>query len=249
MTEYGLVGKTLGHSFSASFFTEKFTAEHTNARYLNFELPDIAMLLALIEAHPNLRGLNVTIPYKQSVIPLLDGIDPIASAIGAVNTIKISHQGSSTFLIGYNTDAPGFLEGLHQSEDTLPDNALILGGTGGAAAAVIYALQSHGITTTIVSRHKAAGRLTYDEVTDDIIRSHRLIVNCTPLGMYPDVDSLPNIPYRALTPSHIAYDLVYNPPMTGFLKAARAQGCHILNGLPMLHAQALLSYRIWTSLE
>lgn len=246
MDTYGLIGKKLGHSFSATFFAGKFLREHISAQYLNFELPDISLLPDLLKSHTDIKGLNVTIPYKQAVLPYLDRIDPTAQAIGAVNTIKIVHEGGRPCLYGYNTDAPGFMAGLRKVTDRFPAKALILGGTGGAAAAVIYALNSHEVSTTVVSRHADPGHLTYSELTEEVMHTHLLIVNCTPLGTYPDIDSKPDIPYQYLTPRHIAYDLVYNPAETAFLQSAKRHGALTQNGLDMLHAQALLSYEIWT---
>ena len=246
MTTYGLVGKRLGHSQSAAFFAKKFANEHISARYLNFELPDISLLPDLLRSYPEIEGLNVTIPYKQAVLPYLTRTDDMARVIGAVNTIKIDRTDEGVCLYGYNTDAPGFMAGLLHVNDCIPEKALILGGTGGAAAAVIYALNSHGVSTTIVSRRPAADQLTYYDLTEDVIRTHGLIVNCTPLGTYPNVDTLPDIPYQYITARHIAYDLVYNPTETAFLRCAKAQGALTINGLHMLHAQALLAYRLWT---
>lgn len=246
MITYGLVGRTLGHSFSAAYFADKFAKEHIEAQYLNFELSDIGMLPELIKTQPKLQGLNITIPYKQTVIPYLNLLDENAEAIGAVNTVQVSRRGSEEILIGYNTDAVGFIEGYFKYFDSLPQKALILGGTGGAAAAVIFALNSHGVETTVVSRRVTTNGLTYGDLTSDIVEEHRLIVNCTPLGTYPNIYSKPQIPYNALTHRHIACDLVYNPAETAFLKSACEHGARIINGLSMLYAQAQLSYKIWT---
>lgn len=247
MVIYGLIGRSLSHSFSATFFNRKFADRHIEAVYKNFELSEITQLEGLLDAHPEINGLNVTIPYKQSVIPLLDDLDPTAASIGAVNTIKVETITGKRRLTGYNTDAPGFLEALLNSADPLPKRALVLGATGGAAAAIKYALHSAGIVTLGVSRHPTADMVAYSDLTPNIIASHHLIVNCTPLGTAPDIHSKPAIPYMAVTPRHIAYDLVYNPPQTAFLHECALRGARTLNGLPMLYAQALLSYNIWTS--
>lgn len=248
MTTYGLIGRTLGHSFSAAFFTHKFTTEQIQAEYKNFELKTIDELPALLDANPGIKGLNVTIPYKQSVIQYLDEIDNTAANIGAVNTVKIGKSPTGQrYLTGYNTDAPGFLESLSRLTCHLPAKALILGATGGAAAAVAHALHSIGIQTTGVSRNPIQNQISYTEITPAIIATHQLIVNCTPLGTYPEITRRPPIPYQLITPIHIAYDLVYNPAQTAFLKACAAQGATTINGQAMLQAQAKLAYAIWTT--
>lgn len=247
MPLYALIGRKLSHSFSQEFFTRKFAAEKTDAAYRNFELKDISELPALLDAHPDIMGLNVTIPYKQAVIPYLDGLAEEARAIGAVNTVKVERKrGGARRLIGYNTDAPGFLQGLRLLTDRLPARALILGGTGGAAAAVMYALHSKGVICTPVSRTGAPSRLTYADLNAETFECNKLIVNCTPLGTYPDTESRPPIPYGLIKAGHLAYDLVYNPKRTAFMSACEAQGAAVCNGLEMLYAQARLSYRIWT---
>lgn len=248
MKLYGLIGFPLGHSFSAKFFSEKFSREGIDADYRNFEIPDIGDFMELLAEYPDLQGLNVTIPYKQQVLPYLTALSPAAREIGAVNTIAIGHDtdGNVTTLTGHNTDAPAFARTLAR---LLPDetiSALVLG-TGGASKAVGHALSSLGICYTEVSRSAAPGRLTYSELTPEIMASHRLIVNTTPLGMSPDTDACPPIPYEALTPAHICYDLIYNPAQTLFLQKAAARGAQTLNGLPMLHLQALLAWQIWNT--
>lgn len=249
MTEYGLLGRSLGHSFSADFFNRKFQKEGIAAKYTNFELPDISGLPALISEHTDLRGLNVTIPYKRDIIPYLDELDDASRIIGAVNTVKISKEANGTIhMSGYNTDAPGFLVGLDSCNFPTPRRALILG-TGGASAAVHYALRSRGVECKFVSRrsHEGEDFITYNELDKEIIAVHRLIVNCTPLGTAPDVDSRPDIPYQFITPEHLAYDLVYNPGFTSFMSECAKRGAKVRNGLAMLHAQALKSYSIWTN--
>ncbi|MCM1005282.1 MAG: shikimate dehydrogenase [Prevotella sp.] len=254
MVIYGLIGKKLGHSFSAQFFNDKFTREGIDACYKNFELSVPSDLHCLISSTPNLMGLNVTIPYKQAYMQTLDAIEEEAASIGAINTIKIERRAGKPFLTGYNTDAYGFEQGLQLlCRNELPDRALILGGTGGAAAAVIYVLRKRGVSCTIVSRWpdaKRSGeipRITYSKISQDILSSHRLIINCTPLGTWPNIETKPDIPYQYLTPSHYIYDLVYNPERTSFMEAAATHGAKTINGLPMLHAQALMAYSIWTN--
>ncbi len=246
MDLYGLIGYPLGHSFSASFFNEKFSREGIDASYRNFELEDIGQLMELLAEIPEIRGLNVTIPYKQQVIPYLTAISPQAKAIGAVNTIKLTHEpdGTLTALEGHNTDAPAFARTLAPLLPLEAISALVLG-TGGASKAVCNALDALGIDYTLVSRTAGDGRLTYSDLTPEVIEANRLLVNTTPLGMSPDVDACPPIPYDCLTPSHICYDLIYNPEQTKFLARAAEKGATIKNGLEMLHLQALLAWQIW----
>lgn len=258
MTEYGLIGYPLGHSFSQRFFREKFTRENIDADYLNFETEDISALRSVIAQHPTLCGLNVTIPHKQAVMHMLDEIDIDAAAIGAVNTIFISPQTQK--LIGFNTDHIGFSESIKPLLKPCHEKALVLG-TGGASKAIVFALQRLGITPTYVSRSisqsslhdKAAtseqctiSRMTYADITPEVMAEHKLIINCTPLGMYPKTDVAPEIPYRSLTSDHLLYDLVYNPPITRFMALGRKQGAVVKNGQEMLERQAIASYNIWT---
>lgn len=243
---YGLIGYSLGHSFSQSYFTEKFESEGIDARYLNFELPDIGDLMELISELPGLAGLNVTIPYKEQILPYLDHIDPRARDIGAVNVVKVDQTDGRLTLTGYNSDIVGFGESIRPLLRPGQRHALILG-TGGSSRAVEYALSRLGIRSVKVSRTPAEGQLGYDALTHDIIRTHEIIVNTTPLGMYPDVDSAPDIPYDALTPAHLCYDLLYNPDVTLFMRLAAEHGAVTKNGLEMLLLQADESWRIWTS--
>ncbi|MDE7111301.1 MAG: shikimate dehydrogenase [Muribaculaceae bacterium] len=248
MDLYGLIGYPLGHSFSARFFDEKFRREGIAASYRNFELPDIGDLMELLAEVPELRGLNVTIPYKQLIIPYLTSLSPQAKAIGAVNTVRIVHDSDNnvTGLEGYNTDAPAFARTLAPLLPLEAISALVLG-TGGASKAVCAALEALGISYTLVSRTGGDGRLTYANLDDKIISRHRLIVNTTPLGMSPATDNCPPIPYGALTTDHICYDLIYNPEQTLFMKQAAERGATVKNGLDMLHLQALLAWKIWQS--
>ncbi|MCM1310525.1 MAG: shikimate dehydrogenase [Bacteroides sp.] len=243
MNIYGLIGFPLGHSFSAKFFSEKFAAEGIDAEYRNFEIPEIGDLMELLAEYPDIKGFNVTIPYKQQIIPYLTELSPAAKAIGAVNTVNVIHdsEGNVTALIGHNTDSPAFARTLAPMLPLEPVSALILG-TGGASHAVAAALDTLGIDHTTVSRTKG---LTYADLTAEIVTHNRLIVNTTPLGMSPRTDACPDIPYEALTDRHICYDLIYNPTETLFLKKGAAQGASTKNGLDMLHLQALLAWQIW----
>ena len=237
MEKYGLIGYPLRHSFSIGYFNEKFKSEGINAEYVNFEIPQINDFMEVIEENPNLRGLNVTIPYKELVIPFLNELDPDTAKIGAVNVIKIIRQQKGKVkLIGYNSDIIGFTQSIQ---------ALILG-TGGASKAVYHGLKNLGIESVFVSRtHKADGMLTYEELTPEIMAEYTVIVNCTPVGMFPKVDFCPNIPYELLTPNHLLYDLLYNPNVTLFMKKGEAQGAVVKNGLEMLLLQAFAAWEIW----
>lgn len=248
MTLYGLIGFPLGHSFSAKFFEEKFRREGIDAEYRNFELSDIGELTELLSEYPQLRGLNVTIPYKQQVMPYLTGLSQQAREIGAVNTIRIRHDsdGRVIALEGHNTDAPAFARTLAPLLPAEAVSALVLG-TGGASRAVCAALSALGVPYTQVSRTPAQGQLAYAQLTAEVIAAHRVIVNTTPLGMSPHTEACPDIPYGALTTGHICYDLIYNPEETLFLRKARMAGAVTANGLQMLHLQALLAYHIWTT--
>lgn len=242
---YGLIGFPLGHSFSQMFFNQKFEAEDINAEYRNFELPDIGDLMELLSEYPLLEGLNVTIPYKELVIPYMDSLEETAEGVGAVNVIKISHdERNDLWLKGFNTDVTGFTDSLRPLLTPARMRALILG-TGGAAKAVAYSLKNLGVDYTFVSRTPGEGMLAYADLTPEIMAEHKLIVNTTPLGMYPNVDRCPDIPYGALTPEHLCYDLLYNPDVTLFMKRAAAHGAETKNGLEMLMLQAFASWDIW----
>lgn len=252
MKVYGLIGYPLQHSFSSRFFNEKFQHENIDAEYLNFELEHIFDLRRVLVFNPHLKGLNVTIPYKETVIDFLDDISPIAREIGAVNVIKIDRSFGNTYgykLIGHNTDYIGFknsIEPLIQPE--LHTQALVLG-TGGASKAVCKALDLLGIKWTYVSRNAKEGCLTYNTLTPDILSENKIIINTTPLGTFPNVADCPNIPYESLTPQHLLYDLVYNPSETTFLKKGKQMGATIKNGAEMLQLQALAAWDIWTDTE
>ncbi|MBR2161223.1 MAG: shikimate dehydrogenase [Bacteroidaceae bacterium] len=246
MNKYGLIGYPLKHSFSRNYFNEKFASEQIDAEYVNFEIEDISAFMRIIDGNPNLCGMNVTIPYKEQVIPYLDGLDPAtAKRIGAVNVIKVIREGRRTRLIGYNSDVTGFSRSIEPYLDAKHKKALILG-TGGASKAVLCGLEDLGVESTFVSRtKKSAEVLTYEELTPEIMAEHLVIVNCTPVGMYPNVDVCPNIPYECLTPDHLLYDLLYNPDETLFMKKGAAQGATVKNGLEMLLLQAFESWEIW----
>lgn len=242
----GLIGYPLGHSFSNKFFTDKFLQEGISGyTHRNFELKEINELPRLLESTPSLIGLNVTIPHKVSVIPFLDNLDKTARAIGAVNTIKVS-KGR---LEGFNTDYYGFKESLKAwvGENLSKISKALILGTGGASKAVQVALTDLGIQVKYVSRSSNPDYFTYQGLNErpNTMRDFKLIVNCTPLGTYPDIEQKPSIPYESLTPSHFLYDLVYNPEETAFLTAGRNKGAQIKNGLQMLHLQAERSWAIW----
>lgn len=246
MRLFGLIGKTLSHSFSGSYFSNKFSAEAiTDAEYRLFELESIERLPDLIKTHPELVGLNVTIPYKESVIPYLDTLSPEAEEIGAVNCIKIEDGR----LCGYNTDCYGFRTSLEEFLDgEQPARALVLG-TGGAHRAICYALRQMGIAPTTISRRADRGDMTYDELSAEHLHNHLLIVNCTPLGTSPNTEEAPALPYEAVTPDHRIFDLVYNPPQTLLMRKCAAHGAKVICGSEMLRLQAERSWDIWNNGE
>lgn len=247
MTTYGLIGYPLGHSFSRKFFTEKFEKEGIDAQYLNFEIPSIEEFPEVIRNHPELRGLNVTIPYKQQVMQYLDDISEEAKAIGAVNVVKcqLSTVNCQPHLTGYNSDVIGFVESIKPLLQPHHKKALILG-TGGASKAIRYGLEKKlGLETLFVSRSAREGMITYEEVTAEVLKEYEVIVNCSPVGMFPHVDECPALPYEAMNENNLLYDLVYNPLETLFMKKGAAQGATVKNGLEMLHLQAIASWEFW----
>ena len=248
MDKYGLIGYPLGHSFSISYFNEKFESEGIDAVYENFEIPQIEDVKEIIDSNPDLKGLNVTIPYKQQVLKYIKELSPEAKAIGAVNVIRIEHKGNKTVLKGFNSDVIGFTKSIEPILNTYHKKALILG-TGGAAKAVQYGLQSLGIETLLVSRTKKKNVITYEEVTADIVREYNVIVNCTPVGMYPHIDECPKLPYEAMDSHTLLYDLLYNPDETKFLRLGAERGATVKNGLEMLLLQAFVSWEIWNGEE
>jgi shikimate dehydrogenase len=244
MRKFGLIGKTLGHSFSKKYFTAKFKQEGIkNTVYELYELASIAELKNLLNQESELVGLNVTIPYKQEVLPLLNELDEAAIRIGAVNTIKIT-EGITR---GYNTDYIGFKTTLEQFyPKSVYKKALVLG-TGGASKAVTTALTDLGIIYTSVSRTPNKEELNYKQVTIDLLQEYNLIINTTPLGMAPQADTFPEITYEGITTAHYAYDLVYNPENTLFLEKCANAGAKTMNGLGMLYGQAEAAWHIWNS--
>lgn len=244
MRRYGLIGRHLSHSFSAKYFAEKFLAEglRGECEYNLYELPTIDHLPKLLASTREMCGFNVTIPYKQEIIPFLDRLSDEARAVGAVNCVKVASDGS---LVGYNTD----IDGVRYSLDKLlgsahVESALVLG-SGGASLAVKYVLRERGIDCLTVSRSSGDDRILYSEVGPEVIARNTLIINASPVGMYPHVDAAPDIPYFLLTPSHFLFDLVYNPTTTEFLRRGALQGTKGLSGIDMLYAQADKAWEIW----
>ena len=245
MKLFGLIGFPLSHSFSEKFFSEKFEREDIeDCKYELYPLENIEDIRLLFEVNKDLKGLNVTIPYKESVIEYLDDLDDIAQKIGAINCIKIDEIQR----VGYNTDYAGFRDSLKPLLKKHHTQALVLG-TGGASKAVVYALQELGISTTLVSRKTGAAQLTYADINKEIIDNHTIIINCSPVGMYPDINQCPDIPYQFINSAHILYDLVYNPGKTMFLQHGEKQGATIKNGLEMLELQAEYAWEIWNQVE
>ena len=255
---FGLIGKTLSHSFSKEYFTDKFSKENINDCEFNlYPIENINELPQLILKNPTLEGLSVTIPYKESVINYLDELDETAKKIGAVNCIKIIHlAGNKTRLVGYNTDVFGFRQSIKPFLASEHQRALILG-TGGASKAAAYVLKEIGIDCVFVTRDKKENAksigsnhlINYREIDELIINAFKLIVNTTPVGMFPNVNDAPNLPYQYITSSHLIYDLVYNPIETEFLKRGKSMGATTINGLSMLHQQAEEAWRIWNNVE
>ncbi|MCP4311588.1 MAG: shikimate dehydrogenase [Bacteroidetes bacterium] len=244
MRLFGLIGYPLGHSFSAPYFAKKFSEEQIDARYENFPMEKIAAFEELVKGEPGLVGLNVTVPYKQKIIPYLDALDRTARSIGAVNTIFFCREEDRLSLLGYNTDVAGFERSLKEHLGTNHQQALVLG-TGGSSKAVEFVLKGLEIEYQMVSRSRGEGLLAYDQLDRSIVESHTLIINTTPLGMHPHVDSYPAIPYKAITSGHLLFDLVYNPEHTRFLALGEEQGASIVNGSDMLVYQAEASWEIW----
>lgn len=243
MARYGLIGRHLSHSFSQRYFTQKFQREGREAdRYDLFELPVIDELPRLIESTPGLCGLNVTIPYKQVVIPYLQAMDPVAAAVGAVNTISLKNG----LLTGHNTDVEGFRASLIPLLNGERPRTLVLG-SGGASRAVVYVLKELGIKFRVVSRSRDSGDITWDLLDPTMVSVCPLIINTTPLGMYPDIEERPPLPINAIGPRHCVVDLIYNPERTRLQQEAGARGARIANGLAMLHGQAEASWRIWNA--
>lgn len=244
---FGLIGYPLSHSFSKKYFSEKFAkAGLTNACYELFPIPEIEALPELLEQHPNLVGLNVTIPYKQAVLPYLDKLSEGAAAVGAVNTIRCSGdqlEGFNTDVVGFETSLCSWLEAKRGGWSGL--KALVLG-TGGAAKAVAFVLDRLEIPFKMVSRTPGDDRLSYEQLTPEVATAHELLINTTPLGMSPNTASKPELPYEAIGETHFLYDLVYNPASTAFMESGLQQGAKAMNGLQMLYGQAEAAWTIWT---
>lgn len=242
MKRFGLIGKRLGHSFSAKYFAEKFEREGLQGcDYSLYELPEIECVKEFMLT-PDLVGFNVTIPYKQQIIPYLDALDAQAREVGAVNCVKIECDGRR---VGYNTDVDGIRLSLDKLLGEEKVSAALILGTGGASQAVQYVLRERGISYKVVSREKGKADLTYDDLTQDVMATHRLIINASPVGMYPACDNCPDIPYAMLSGSHFLFDLVYNPLTTRFMELGAEQGAATLSGIDMLYAQAESAWRIW----
>jgi shikimate dehydrogenase len=240
---YGLLGKTLKHSFSKAYFAKKFNELNIkDCQYENFELASINELPQLLKDNPAIKGLNVTIPYKEEVITFLDEKNNIVEEIGACNCIKIS-DGK---LVGYNTDVIGFRQSFEKYLEPHHKKALVLG-TGGAAKAVQYALRTLGIDYCLVTRTKTASKMAYEDLHEAIFKDHQIIINTSPIGMFPNMDEAPPIPYEFISPEHLLFDLIYNPEKTLFLKKGEERGAKIANGSEMLMLQAEESWRIWNS--
>lgn len=248
MDKYGLIGYPLEHSFSISYFNEKFENEGIDAQYVNFEIPDIEDLPEILDSNPNLKGFNVTIPYKEKIIGYLDAISPEANAIGAVNVVKVTHKGKQTYLKGYNSDVIGFMKSIEPMLETSHKKALVLG-TGGASKAINYSLKSLGLDTLLVSRSEKVDTIQYQNITDKMLNEYRVVVNCTPCGMYPHVDECPVLPYDAMDEHTLLYDLIYNPDETLFMQMGKAHGATVKNGLEMLLLQAFASWDFWNENE
>lgn len=243
MKTYGLIGRNISYSFSRKYFSDKFEKENIDAIYRNFDLENLDELKVILQKHPGLSGFNVTIPYKELILPYLDELDPIAEKIGAVNTIKISATGK---LIGYNTDYHGFVNSIKPLLGTNHSHALILG-TGGASKAIAFGLDQLGIRYKFVSRKAQNDQLDYASIGPEEFSTYTLIINCTPLGTYPDITSYPPLPINYLTNRHVVFDLIYNPPVTRLMELAEQRGATVKNGYQMLELQAERSWEIWNT--
>jgi shikimate dehydrogenase len=243
---FGLIGFPLSHSFSKKYFSQKFSALQLDSHHYElFPIEKVEESLSLFRKYPRLKGLNVTIPYKEQVIPLLDELSEGAAAVGAVNTIK-NEQGR---LLGFNTDVIGFerslIEFLDQHQRKAAQLSALVLGTGGAAKAVAFVLSRLSIPFQYVSRKKTANNLGYEDITPNVLTRHHLIINTTPLGMAPNTAACPRLPYASLGSKHLLFDLIYNPDITTFMQSGIAQGAQVINGLDMLHYQAEAAWDIW----
>jgi shikimate dehydrogenase len=240
-SKYGLLGKNISYSFSKKYFTEKFSTLHLNCSYENFDIPSLEDFKTLLQNNPDLKGLNVTIPYKEAILPYLDALSKKASKIGAVNVIRITKKGK---LKGYNSDWYGLKKSLFPLLENHHKKALLLG-TGGAAKAVAFALEQLQIPYRYVSRTRQNEGFVYEDLNQALLKEYQIIINCTPLGTSPNTDACPPIPYQHLTKQHIAFDLIYNPEETTFLSRAKAMGAQTQNGYQMLVFQAEKAWKIW----
>lgn len=245
MRKFGLIGYPLGHSFSKKYFTEKFLTEHiSDCSYENYPLKNLDEFREFVIADESLCGLNVTIPYKSKIIRYLDFIESEAEEICAVNVLKINRTDRQVKLYGYNSDVTGIRDTLLPFINNDVRNALVLG-TGGSSRAVCHVLKKLGLSVTLVSRNRKPGVLIYSDIDPGIIESTQLIINTTPLGMYPNIEGVPELKYNSLNSKHILFDLVYNPELTTFLRMGKEQGCSIISGIKMLHSQAERAWKIW----
>ena len=249
MDKYGLIGYPLGHSFSISYFNQKFADEGINAKYENYEISSIDQLQEILDTTPNLKGLNVTIPYKEKVMEFLDTIAPEAQAIGAVNVIRVTHEGKKIKLKGYNSDVIGFTQSIEPMLDKKWHKKALILGTGGASKAICYGLKSLGLEPVFVSRYERPDTIQYKQITPEVVKEYNVIVNCTPLGMYPKTEECPDLPYEAMDNHNILYDLIYNPDQTLFMRKGAKYGADVKNGLEMLLLQAFASWEFWHGKE
>ena len=245
MDKFGLIGYPLGHSFSISYFNQKFQDEGINAVYENYEIPNIDTLTEVLSSNPELKGLNVTIPYKEKVMEFLDYISPEARAIGAVNVIRVIHDGKNIKLKGYNSDVIGFTQSIEPILDAKWHKKALILGTGGASKAINYGLRNLGLETVFVSRYERPNTIQYKSITPEVVKEYNVIVNCTPVGMFPKTDACPDLPYEAMDSHTILYDLIYNPDTTLFMEKGMERGADVKNGLEMLLLQAFASWEFW----
>ncbi|MCK4750757.1 MAG: shikimate dehydrogenase [Bacteroidales bacterium] len=244
MHTFGLIGFPLGHSFSVPYFTKKFSDQRIDAEYKNYPLEDISEFEALVQTEPGLMGLNVTVPYKQKIIPFMDALSKTARTIKAVNTVLFCRRDNRLTLIGHNTDVRGFRQSLKEHLLEHHTSALVLG-TGGSSNAVTHVLDELDIDFQLVSRSRGEGKISYEDVDKGMVSDTPLLINTTPLGMHPDVGSYPEIPFEAITSGHLLFDLVYNPERTQFLSKGIEMGAVVVNGYDMLVYQAEASWEIW----
>lgn len=243
---FGLIGYPVSHSWSAKYFSEKFSKENLKTHYYKlYPIKDLSLFPELISSQPDLHGLNVTIPHKENIIPFLHDLDSSAADIGAVNTIKFIRSDNTLFLKGFNTDVIGFERSLEHFKINVPEKILVLG-TGGAAKAVEWVLKKKNCKITFVTRNPGKpDQISYDDIKRESLKDYTLIINTTPLGMYPDTENLPDLPYHTLTQNHLLYDLIYNPEETQFMQQGKKRGCKTVNGLYMLQQQAESAWNIW----